>query len=331
MSVPGPALTPHTAETWPALPLDAWKETYATLHMWTQIVGKTRLALAPMENHWWQVVLYLTPRGLTTSAMPAGTRTFAVEFDFLDHHLWLRTSDGSERSLPLVAQSVADFYRAYRNALQALGLDVTIRPVPVEIETAIPFAEDRTHASYDADAAQRCWRILVQADRVFKRFRGRFLGKQSPSHFFWGSFDLATTRFSGRRAPLHPGGAPNCPDYVMHEAYSHECSSCGFWPGGGAMAEPAFYAYAYPAPEGYGAHAVQPAGAYYTAEMGEFILPYERVRGASAPDDALLEFLQSTYEAAGDLAHWDRASLDRPAAQWPRAMAGKHGAGSDAR
>ena len=314
MSVPGPALTPHTAETWPALPLDAWKETYATLHMWTQIVGKTRLALAPMENHWWQVVLYLTPRGLTTSAMPAGTRTFAVEFDFLDHHLWLRTSDGSERSLPLVAQSVADFYRAYRNALQALGLDVTIRPVPVEIETAIPFAEDRTHASYDADAAQRCWRILVQADRVFKRFRGRFLGKQSPSHFFWGSFDLATTRFSGRRAPLHPGGAPNCPDYVMHEAYSHECSSCGFWPGGGAMAEPAFYAYAYPAPEGYGAHAVQPAGAYYSAEMGEFLLPYERVRGASAPDDALLEFLQSTYEAAGDLAHWDRASLDRPAA-----------------
>ena len=326
MSVQRPDLTRHREEIWPPLPLDAWKETYATLHMWTQIVGKTRLALAPMENHWWQVALYLTPRGLTTSPMPLGSRTFAVTFDFLDHQLVVRASDGSGGALPLVSQSVADFYRAYGEALRALGLDVTIRPVPVEIETAIPFAEDRTHASYDADAAQRCWRILVQTDRVFKQFRGRFLGKQSPSHFFWGSFDLATTRFSGRRAPLHPGGAPNCPDYVMQEAYSHECSSCGFWPGGGAIAEPAFYAYAYPAPGGYGAHAARPAAAYYSTQMGEFILPYESVRTAAAPDDVLLEFLQSTYEAAADLAHWDRASLDRPAAEWPRAMAGKRGA-----
>ncbi|MGH7627643.1 MAG: DUF5996 family protein [Gemmatimonadaceae bacterium] len=318
MSVPGPVLMPQPAETWPALPLDAWKETYATLHMWTQIVGKTRLALAPMENHWWQVPLYVTPRGLTSSAMPHGTRTFAVEFDFVDHQLQLRASDGRSGAMPLVAESVADFNGGYREALGALGVDVHIHPVPVEVETAIPFAEDRVHQSYDPHAAQRCWRILVQADRVFKRFRGRFLGKQSPSHFFWGSFDLATTRFSGRRAPLHPGGAPNCPDYVMQEAYSHECSSCGFWPGGGAIAEPAFYAYAYPAPHGYGDHAIRPADAFYSKEMGEFILPYESVRTAAAPDDALLDFLQSTYEAAATLAHWDRAALDRPSEEWHR-------------
>ncbi len=305
------------AAAWPPLPLAGWQDTYATLHMWTQIVGKTRLALAPMENHWWQVVLYVTSRGLTTSAMPVGTRTVAVEFDFLDHHVYLRASDGATRAVPLVPQSVADFYAAYLAALRALGLEIQIRPVPAEVETAIPFAEDRTHASYEADAANRWWRLLVQADRVMKRFRGRFLGKASPVHFFWGSFDLATTRFSGRRAPRHPGGAPHCPSYVMVEAYSHECSSWGFWPGGGAIAEPAFYAYAYPEPPGYADHPVRPAGARYDSGVREFILPCEAVRNATAPDDVLLEFLQSTYEAAAELGSWDRAALDRARKAWP--------------
>ncbi|HEY7876996.1 MAG TPA: DUF5996 family protein [Gemmatimonadaceae bacterium] len=319
MAPPDAIVAPASPDAWPVLPLDSWRDTYATLHMWTQIVGKTRLALAPMENHWWQIALYVTPRGLTTSAIPLGVRTFAVEFDFLDHQLYVRVSDRGTGAVPLVAQSVADFYGAYLGALQALGLAVKIRPVPVEVVTAIPFADDRQHASYDPDAATRCWRVMGQSDRVFKRFRGRFLGKQSPAHFFWGSFDLATTRFSGRPAPLHPGGAPNCPDYVMQEAYSHECSSCGFWPGGGAIAEPAFYAYAYPAPDGYRDRAVRPERAFYSTAMGEFVLPYEAVRTAASPDEMLLEFLQSTYEAAADLARWDRASLDRPLAQWPRA------------
>jgi hypothetical protein len=302
---------------WPALPFAEWQDTYHTLHMWTQIVGKTRLALAPMENHWWQIALYLTPRGLTTSAMPSGTRTFAVDFDFLDHQLYLRSSDGGTRALPLVPQSVADFYAGYMAALRSLGLEVRILPTPVEVVTAIPFAADTVHASYDADAANRCWRILVQADRVLKRFRGRFLGKASPVHFFWGSFDLAATRFSGRAAPRHPGGAPNCPDYVMEEAYSRECSSCGFWFGGGSNAEPAFYAYAYPEPAGYAERPVGPSGARYDAGMREFILPYEAVRNATAPDEMLLEFLQSTYEAAAELGGWDRDSLERPRHAWP--------------
>ena len=302
---------------WPALPLAEWRDTYATLHMWTQIVGKTRLALAPMENHWWQVPLYVTPRGLSTSAMPSGNRTLAVEFDFIDHVLSVESSDGATSTLPLIPRSVADFYTAYMTALRSLGFAPTIRPVPVEVETAIPFAEDRQHASYDTDAAHRCWQILVQADRVLKRFRGRFLGKASPVHFFWGSFDLAATRFSGRRAPPHSGGAPNCPDYVMVEAYSHECNSAGFWPGGGAIAEPAFYAYAYPEPAGYRERAVRPDGARYSAEAREFILPYDALRRAGDPDDALLQFLQSTYEAAADLARWDRAALERPPQEWP--------------
>ena len=302
---------------WPALPLAEWRDTYATLHMWTQIVGKTRLALAPMENHWWQVPLYVTPRGLSTSAMPSGNRTLAVEFDFIDHVLSVESSDGATSTLPLIPRSVADFYTAYMTALRSLGFAPTIRPVPVEVETAIPFAEDRQHASYDADAAHRCWQILVQADRVLKRFRGRFLGKASPVHFFWGSFDLAATRFSGRRAPPHSGGAPNCPDYVMVEAYSHECNSAGFWPGGGAIAEPAFYAYAYPEPAGYRERAVRPDGARYSAEAREFILPYDALRRAGDPDDALLQFLQSTYEAAADLARWDRPALERPPREWP--------------
>ncbi len=243
--------------------------------------------------------------------MPSGGGTFAVEFDFLDHRLYVRTSDGAVRAIPLVAQSVADFYAAYVDTLRSLGHAVRIRPVPVEVETAIPFPEDREHAAYDADAANRWWRILVGTDRVLKRFRGGFLGKASPVHFFWGAFDLATTRFSGRRAPRHPGGIPNCPDRVMVEAYSHECSSCGFWPGGGAMGEPAFYAYAYPEPDGYGSRRLGPAEAFYSRDLREFILPYEAVRRAATPDVALLEFLQSSYEAAADLGRWDRAALER--------------------
>ena len=295
---------------WPPLPLEGWRDTFATLHLWTQIVGKTRLALAPPENHWWHAALYVTARGLTTSPMPSGTRTFSADFDFLDHRLSLRTSDGATRNLPLAPRTVADFYAEYLEALRSLDLQVRLRPVPVEIEVAIPFAEDRQHAAYDAEAANRWWRLLAQADRVLKRFRGRFLGKASPVHFFWGSFDLAATRFSGRRAPPHPGGAPNCPDYVMIEAYSHECASCGFWPGGGPVAEPAFYAYAYPEPAGYADRPARPKGASYNRDIREFILPYEVVRTAADPDAALLDFCQSTYENAADLGRWDRAALE---------------------
>jgi hypothetical protein len=309
--------SPSLPAEWPALPLAAWRDTYQTLHMWTQIVGKTRLALAPMENHWWQVTLYVTARGLATSAMPCGGRSVEVEFDFIDHALALRASDGRQSSFALVPRSVADFYALYLAALKSLDVEPALMASPVEVETAIPFAEDRTHASYDADAAQRCWRILAGVDRVLKRFRGRFVGKQSPVHFFWGSFDLASTRFSGRAAPRHPGGAPNCPDYVMVEAYSHECASAGFWPGGGAIDEPAFYAYAYPQPDGYDRQPVRPAAARYHAKAGEFLLPYEAVRSAADPDAALLEFLQSTYDAAARTGRWDRAALERPEREWP--------------
>jgi hypothetical protein len=302
---------------WPTLPLAEWQDTCQTLHMWTQMVGKTRLALAPMENHWWQVTLYLTARGLTTSPMPVGGRTLAVDFDFIDHRLDIRSSDGAGRSIALRPRSVADFHAEYLGALRGLEAEPRMRPVPVEVEIAIPFAEDRTHSSYDPDAAHRWWRLLAHADVVLKRFRGRFLGKASPVHFFWGSFDLAATRFSGRPAPQHPGGAPNTPDYVMTEAYSHECSSCGFWPGGGPVAEPAFYAYAYPEPPEYSRHPVRPDGARYSAEMREFILPCEVVRAAADPAESLLEFLQSTYEGAADLGRWNRASLDRPRDLWP--------------
>lgn len=298
---------------WPALSLAGWRDTYATLHMWTQVVGKTRLALAPMENHWWQCVLYVTDRGLTTTPMPEGARLLAVDFDFIDHVLVLRTGEGASRRFPLAARSVASFYAQYMEALHELGFAPRMLPRPVEVEVAIPFAEDHQHASYDGAAAQGWWRALAQADRVFKRFRSGFVGKQSPSHFFWGSFDLAVTRFSGRSAPRHPGGAPNCADYVMVEAYSHECSSAGFWPGGGPVDEAAFYAYAYPEPQGCAAHPVRPAAAFYHAQAHEFILPYEAVRTAADPDAALLEFLQGTYEAAATLGHWDRAGLERGA------------------
>jgi hypothetical protein len=309
------------AASWPPLALGDWRDTYATLHRWTQIVGKTRLALAPMQNHWWQAALYLTARGLGTSPIPYRERSFEVELDFLDHALVVRTSDGGTRTLPLAPRSVADFYREYVALLRALDIEPRIYPVPRELPDATPFVEDHAHASYDADAAHRCWRVLAQADRVLKEFRGRFLGKSSPSHFWWGAFDLACTRFSGRRAPPHPGGIPNCPDYVTREAYSHECISAGWWPGtpGSPVAEPAFYAYAYPEPPGSPAAPVRPEAAFYHTTMREWILPYDAVREAPNPDAALLEFLQSTYDAAADRGGWDRAALERPAYASPGA------------
>ncbi|HLT47669.1 MAG TPA: DUF5996 family protein [Rubricoccaceae bacterium] len=306
-----PLLPAPGGADWPQLPpLAAWQDTCTTLHLWSQIVGKLRLAQAPLVNHWWNVTLYVTPRGLTTSTVPCGPRTFEVTFDFLDHALRLSTSDGGQHAFDLEPMSVAAFYRAVRTALRALGLDVAIWPVPVELEEAVPFEEDERHASYDGEAAQRFWRALVQADRVFTAFRGRFLGKASPSHFFWGAFDLAVTRFSGRTAPRHPGGFPNVGDFVMHEAYSHELSSAGFWPGTG-LGEAAFYAYAYPAPDGFSTAPVAPEAAYFHEGLGEFLLPYESVRTAADPDEALLAFLQSTYEAAADRAGWDRPALER--------------------
>lgn len=309
MSKPG-TVSIDSAGAWPALPLAGWQDTYATLHMWTQVVGKVRLALAPPINHWWQVTLYVTPRGLTTSAMPHGTRTFAIDFDFLDHALRIVTSDGGVRAFPLRPEPVADFYAATFAALRELGLDVRIWGTPVEVEAPVPFERDHQHASYDPDAAQRFWRILVQADRVFTEFRSRFLGKVSPVHFFWGGFDLAVTRFSGRGAPKH-GPVPNVADFVVQEAYSHEVSSLGFWPGGGPLPEPVFYAYASPEPPGFKEAWVEPEGAYYSQDLGEFLLPYEAVRTAASPGDALLRFAESTYAAAADLARWDRAALER--------------------
>ncbi len=294
--------------TWPALPLAAWQETYATLHMWTQIVGKVRLALSPPINHWWAVALYVTPRGLTTSAIPYGARTFAVSFDFLDHTLWVRTSDGRNRAMALYPRAVADFYREFMALLHALGIAVAINTLPQEVTDPIPCDEDHQHASYDADAVTRWWRVLAQSDRVLQRFRAEFIGKCSPVHFFWGSFDLAVTRFSGRRAPARPGA-----DRMTREAYSHEVSSCGFWPGtpGGPVAEPAYYAYMVPAPPGFATAAVGPASALYSEALGEFILPYEAVRTAADPDAALLHFARSTYAAGAALAGWDRAALER--------------------
>jgi hypothetical protein len=303
-------MTKVSTLNWPALPLEDWRATYATLHMWTQIVGKTRLALAPMENHWWQVALYVTARGLTTSPMPHGNQGIEVQFDFVSHQLAIRLSDGSERTFPLGSMSVADFFERYMSALHALGIDPAIYASPVEVVTAIPFAQDRKHATYDAGAAHQCWLILLNTHRVMKRYRGGFTGKQSPVHFFWGSFDLACTRFSGRRAPRHPGGAPHCPDRVMIEAYSHECSSCGFWPGD-ENAPPSFYAYAYPEPPGYAARRVVPGAAHYDTTVREFLLPYEALLAEPNPDEALLGFFQATYAAAADLGRWERTLLDR--------------------
>jgi hypothetical protein len=298
-------------DAWPSLPFAEWKDTYATLHMWTQIVGKLRLARTPWINHSWHVTLYVTARGLTTSPIPYGTRAFEVEFDFLEHVLVIRTSAHTSRTIALVPRSVAAFYDAVMTALRELDLDVRIHARPNEVDPAIPFAEDHEHASYNADYAQRFWRVLLQSDRVMKRFRAGFIGKCSPVHFFWGSCDLAVTRFSGRPAPPHPGGVPNFPDRVAREAYSHEVSSCGFWPGGGAVAMPVYYAYAYPEPPGFAAARVEPAGAVYSTALHEFILPYDAVRTARSPDDELLRFFATTYGAAADLGRWDRAALER--------------------
>ena len=300
------------ATAWPSLPLAEWQDTCATLQLWTQIVGKIRLAQAPLVNHWWQVPLYVTARGLTTSPMPYGRRSFQIDFDFIDHRLLIADSDGRSESLALAPRSVADFYREVMARLAGLGLGVRIWTMPVEIAGAIPFDQDRTHATYNPDHAHRFWRILVQSERIFSRFRARFLGKASPVHFFWGSFDLAVTRFSGRTAPPFPGASPNLGSWVMREAYSHEVSSCGFWPGGGAVAEPAFYSYAYPPPPGFAAAAVRPEGAFWHDALGEFILPYDLVRRDADGEERLLDFLESTYAAAADLGKWDRAALERP-------------------
>jgi hypothetical protein len=296
-------------EAWPELPYAAWKDTYATLHLWTQIVGKIKLAQTPWLNHSWQVALQVTPRGLTTSGMAHGTRGLEITFDFVDHRLLIHSSDRATRTIPLVAQSVADFYRQIMSALRELELPVKIHVMPSEIPDPIALDEDRTHASYDPEHARRLSRVLFQADRVLKHFRTGFLGKASPVHFFWGSFDLAVTRFSGRRAPLHPGGIPNLPARVAQEAYSHEVSSAGFWPGN-ADVDAAFYAYAYPEPPGFRAAQVKPEQTTFNPTLGEFILPYASVRSAEDPDAVLLEFLRSTYEAAADAGHWDRSALE---------------------
>ena len=293
---------------WPELTLSAWEDTLHTFHMWTQIVGKIRLALEPMVNHWWQVPLYVSARGLTTSLMHAGTTGLEIEFDVVDQALHLRTSDGRRRQVSLEPRSVASFYAATMAALHELGVRVTIFPRPVEVVEAIPFAEDEQHHAYDAAAVRRFWLALVQAHRVMTHFRGRFVGKASPVHFFWGGSDLAVTRFSGRRAPKHPGGVPHCADWVQELAYSHEVSSCGFWPGGSA--EGSFYSYAYPQPTGFPDWPVTPDAAYYDDGMGEFILPYAAVRTAENPDTFLLSFLESTYEGAAELGGWDRAALE---------------------
>jgi hypothetical protein len=299
-------------EQWPALPLAAWSDTLATLHMWTQVVGKVRLALAPMQNHWWQVPLYLTARGMTTSAMPAGRRTLQIDFDFISHQLQLAVSDGSFRVMPLAPHSVADFYRQLMYALDELGVAVRIWTTPQEVEVATPFEKDLAHASYDPEFARRHWQILSQIERVLQRFRTDFIGKSSPIHFFWGGFDLAVTRFSGREAPPHPGGVPNMADWVAREAYSHEVHSVGFWPGSEALREPAFYAYAYPEPVGFRDAAVVIEGAYYSTDLQEFVLPYESVRSSPDPDERILEFARSTYEAAATLGEWPRSALERP-------------------
>jgi len=293
---------------WPDLTLARWEDTRDTLHLWTQVVGKVRLALEPMVNHWWQVPLYVSARGLTTSLMHAPNVDLEIEFDFIDHRLDIRTSSGERRQVALEPRSVADFYAETMSTLDSLGVHVKMLARPVEIPEAIPFAEDDVHHSYDAAAARRFWLALTGAHRVMSAFRARFLGKASPVHFFWGGFDLAVSRFSGRVAPPHPGGVPNCADWVMQLAYSHEVSSCGFWPGAGA--EGSFYAYAYPEPEGFAEWKVEPAAAYYDKDFREFLLPYHAIRTAEDPDAMLLSFLQSTYEAAAELAGWDRASLE---------------------
>ncbi|SCY02659.1 hypothetical protein SAMN05216420_10248 [Nitrosospira sp. Nl5] len=303
--------TTYEQNEWPRLPpLEEWQQTCDTLHMWAQVVGKIRLTLSPDINHSWGSTLYVTTRGLTTSPIPYGMLTFAIDFDFIAHTLNITTSRGTSCSFALEPMPVSGFYRKIMQALRELGIEIRIFARPVEVEVAIPFEKDDQHASYDADAAFRFWHALVQADRVFKEFRAHFIGKVSPVHFFWGAFDLAVTRFSGRTAPKHPGGAPNVAPRIMEEAYSHEVSSAGFWPGAG-LGEAAFYSYAYPSPTGFDKYPVQPEAAYFHAGLGEFILPYEAVRIADNPPHTLLQFLQSTYEAAATLATWDRPALEQ--------------------
>ena len=297
-------------DPWPELPTAAWRGTYDTLHLWTQIVGKIRLARTPWLNHSWHVTLYVTTRGLTTSPIPDGTRSFQIDFDLIDHLLRISTSDGGQRQFALAGQSVASFYAAAMAALAELGIELEIDDMPSELPDPIRFSQDRVHASYDPAAARRFFQVLVNVDRVFRQFRTGFLGKASPVHFFWGSFDLAETRFSGRRAPRHPGGVPNLSDAVACEAYSHEECSAGFWPGSGAIDYPAFYSYVYPEPAGYRAARVQPDAAFFSEALGEYILPYDAVRTAEHPDRTLLEFLQTSYEAAANAANWDRETLE---------------------
>jgi len=298
-------------QTWPTLPLEAWSETYATLHLWTQIVGKIRLVQSPWVNHGWHCTLYVTARGLTTSPVPHGSRTFQIDFDFIGHQLTVLSSDGLTGGVALEPQSVAMFYKRLMAVMDRLDLHVKINLKPNEVPDPIHFDQDELHRTYDSEYANRFWRVLVQADRVFKAFRGRFIGKCSPVHFFWGGPDLAVTRFSGRWAPKHPGGIPNLPDWVTQEAYSEEVSSCGFWPGGGPIPYAAFYSYAYPEPTGFATAGVHPREAFYSKDLREFILPYDAVRQSESPDDTLLEFLETTYRAAADLAKWDRSSLER--------------------
>jgi hypothetical protein len=291
---------------WPELNWKDWNKTADTLHLWTQIVGKTRLALSPLQAHWWNVPLYVSARGLSTSAMPYGTEMLEIEFDFVSHDLRFRLSDGAILSKPLRAQTVAEFYEEYQRSLAALDVSVKIQPIPVELKNPIPFAEDSEHASYVPEFANRFWRVLVRSDQLFQQFSSRFIGKMSPVHFFWGSFDLAVTRFSGRRAPPRDAADP-----IEREAYSHEVISAGFWPGNGGFGEAAFYCYAAPAPAGLETATIQPGSAGYNPTLGEYILKYDDLRAEPSPDEALLEFLQSSYEAAANRAHWDRSALER--------------------
>src|SRR5262245_58205805 len=295
---------------WPTLELQGWAATRDTFHLWLQIIGKVRLKQTPPINHSWHTTLYVTSRGLTTSPIPHGEREFEIRLDLIDHQLTITSSDGRAGGFPIEAQTVAKFYRRLMDELVRLDLPVRIIARPNEVAEAIPFALDEAHKDYDAHAVTRYWRMLVQAERVMTQFRSRFIGKCSPIHLFWGATDLAVTRFSGRIAPPHPGGIPNLPDRVTREAYSHEVSSCGFWPGGGPIAYPAYYSYAYPEPEEFAKAPIKPASAFYSADLREFILPYDEVRNAKAHEETLLDFLQTTHEAAADLAKWDRATLE---------------------
>lgn len=300
------------------MPLDEWRDTWETLQLWTQVIGKVKLASTPVVNHWWNVSLLLSSRGLTTLPMFSGSRAFQIDLDLVDHRLMVSRDDGQARDFALPSLSVARFHALTMEALRELGIEVSIYATPVELPTVTPFAHDEEHRSYDPVHANRFWRTLLQVERVLRVFRARFLGKVSPIHYFWGAGDLAVTRFSGRAAPPHPGGVPNCPDWVMTEAYSHEVSSCGFWPGGYGV-DASFYAYAYPEPKGFREHRIGVDAATYDTNLGEFLLPYEVVRTAADPDATLLRFLQDTYEAAAIPGRWDRAALERPAQAVPEA------------